>query len=92
MKNIIVAWLVGEGLMIYKDVKNNGRPPLPAELLATSGLFLALGILGEKAPELASLVAWGFDLAAFLTLWGGTSSTSSSTSSSKKTTTTKKGG
>lgn len=69
MKSIILAWLVGEGLMTYKDVKRNKRPPLPAEMLATSGLFVVLGILGESAPKLAATLAWGFDTAAFLTLW-----------------------
>lgn len=69
MKSIILAWLVGEGLMTYKDVKKNKRPPLPAELLATSGLFVMLALLAEPAPKLASTLAWGFDTAAFLTLW-----------------------
>jgi len=69
VKSLILAWLVGEGLMTYKDVKKNKRPPLPAELLATSGLFVLLAILGEPAPKLASTLAWGFDSAAFLTLW-----------------------
>lgn len=69
MKSVIIAWLVGEGLMVYKDVRKNHRPPLPAELLATSGLFVMLGILAEPAPKLASTLAWGFDAAAFLTLW-----------------------
>jgi hypothetical protein len=75
MKSLILAWLVGEGLMTYKDVKRNKRPPLPAELLATSGLFVVLGILGESAPKLAATLAWGFDAAAFLTLWDNPVST-----------------
>lgn len=69
MKGVIVAWLVGTGLMTYKDVKQNKRPPLPAELLAESGLFVVLGLLAEAQPKLAATLAWGFDLAAFLTLW-----------------------
>lgn len=69
MKSVIIAWLVGTGLMTYKDVKKNHRPPLPAELLAESGLFVLLGMLAEAQPKLASTLAWGFDLAAFLTLW-----------------------
>jgi len=69
VKSLIVAWLVGEGLMTYKDVQRHQRPPLPAEVLATSGLFVVLGILGESAPKLATTLAWGFDTAAFLSLW-----------------------
>lgn len=75
MKSVILAWLVGTGLMTYKDVKKNHRPPLPAELIAESGLFVVLGILGESSPTLAATLAWGFDTAAFLTLWDNPVST-----------------
>ena len=69
MTPIILAWLVGEGLMIYNDVTKNKRPPLPADLLSTSGLFVLLALLGESQPKLAATLAWGFDAAAFLVLW-----------------------
>lgn len=69
MTPIILAWLIGEGLMIYNDVTRNKRPPLPADLLSTSGLFVLLALLGESQPKLASTLAWGFDAAAFLVLW-----------------------
>lgn len=92
MKNIILAWLVGTGIMTYKDVKKNHRPPLPAELLAESGLFVMLGILGEKAPALAGTLAWGFDAAAFLSLWDNPVSGAVKSKTSKSKTTTKKGG
>lgn len=86
MKGLIVAWLVGEGLMTYKDVKRNKRPPLPAELLATSGLFVVLGILGESAPKLATTLAWGFDMAAFLSLWSAQPNQTGGTAAPKTTT------
>lgn len=71
--------------MTYKDVRKNKRPPLPAELLATSGLFVMLALLAEPAPKLASTLAWGFDAAAFLTLWDNPVSTAvKSKTSSKK--------
>lgn len=69
MTGIILAWMVGEGLMIYNDVTRQKRPPLPAELLSTSGLFVLLALLGDKAPSLAATLAWGFDAAAFLVLF-----------------------
>jgi hypothetical protein len=86
VKGLIVAWLVGEGLMTYKDVKRNKRPPLPAELLATSGLFVVLGILGESAPKLATTLAWGFDMAAFLSLWSAQPNQTGGTAAPKTTT------
>lgn len=68
MRQILLAWLVGEGLMIANDVRRQHRPPLPAEILQTSGLFVLLALLGEKAPTLAATLAWGFDAAAFMVL------------------------
>lgn len=61
-----MAWLVGEGLIVWRAVGKQRRPPLPAELLATSGLFLLLALLGEKDARLASLLAWGFVVAAWI--------------------------
>lgn len=79
MRGIILAWLVGEGLMIYNDVTRQKRPPLPAELISTSGLFVLLALLGEKAPGLASTLAWGFDLAAFLVLFSKSNASGAAT-------------
>lgn len=86
MTSIILAWLVGEGLMIYHDVQRNHRPPLPAELLSTSGLFVLLALLGEPYPQLASILSWGFVSAAFLALYSG-ASIPGTTSSAPPTTT-----
>lgn len=68
MSGLILAWLVGEGLMTYNDVAEQKRAPLPADLLSTSGLFVLLAVLGEKAPTLATTLAWGFNLAAFMSI------------------------
>jgi hypothetical protein len=56
-KSIFTAWLVGEGIIIYRTVTKQKRPPMPGELLASSGLFLLLALLGEPQPRLASLLA-----------------------------------
>jgi hypothetical protein len=70
MQGIVLAWLAGEAMIIYRSFKNNHRPPMPGQLLASSGLFAALGLLGEssQASFLAGALAWGFDAAAFLNL------------------------
>lgn len=65
---LIAAWIVGEGIVIYRVVARQHRPPMPGELLASSGLFVMLGLLSMAQPKLANLLAWGFDAAAFLNL------------------------
>lgn len=67
-RGIFIAWMVGEGIIIYRVTAKEHRPPVPGELLASSGLFILLGLLSEAQPGLASLLAWGFDAAAFLNL------------------------
>ncbi len=69
MTGLILAWMVGEGIMTYRIVTQQSRPPLPGELLASSGLYVLLGFLAEAQSELASLLAWGINLAALLNLW-----------------------
>jgi len=67
---IVLAWMVGEGIIIYRSVSKNHAPPMPGALLATSGLFVMLALLAEapQARFLAGALAWGFDAAALLNL------------------------
>jgi hypothetical protein len=66
-----MAWLVGEGIVVYRTVKFQHAPPSPGQLLYTSGIFILLALLAEaeKARPLATTLAWGFDIAAFLNLY-----------------------
>lgn len=68
MKGLIVAWGVAEAIVIYRRAKEQ-RPPMPGELLATSGAFIVLGILAEGAPALAATIAVGIDVAALFEVW-----------------------
>jgi|SRR5580658_9779924 hypothetical protein len=68
MRGVILAWLAGEGIIIYRSVAKNHAPPVPGALLATSGLFVMLALLGEAAPQLATLLGAGVDIAAFMNL------------------------
>ena len=67
-KGILLAWLVGEAIIVYRTVHNESRPPMPGELLASSGGFVLLALLAEVQPGLALTLAWGLDAAAFLNL------------------------
>ena len=72
MGPFIAAWLVGEGIIVYRSVKNQKAPPGPGQLLLSSGVFVMLALLSEaqSARRLAITLAWGFDLAALMNLWG----------------------
>lgn len=74
MGPFILAWLVGEGIIVYRNVKVIKGPPGPGQLLLTSGLFalLALAAETEQGRSAATMVAWGYDLAAFLNITGKT--------------------
>jgi hypothetical protein len=68
-----LAWLVGEGIVIYRSAKQNHAPPGPGQLLLSSGLFVMLGLLAEseKLRLLATTIAWGYDIAAFMNIFSG---------------------
>lgn len=70
MGAFVMFWLIGEGIIIYRSIKWYKAPPLPADILATSGLFIILAALAEWQPGLSTMLAAGFDLAAFLTVAG----------------------
>lgn len=65
------AWAVGEGIIVYRWVKN-GAPPTPGALLLPSGVYFGLAIVAEYAPArtVASLLAWAFDAAVLLQVVG----------------------
>jgi hypothetical protein len=73
MGGFIAAWLVGEGIIVYRSVKRQKAPPGPGQLLLSSGVFVMLALLAEASPDarrLSMLLAWGFDIAALMNLWG----------------------
>jgi hypothetical protein len=65
---IILAWLVGEGIIVWRSVARDHRPPMPGTLLTSSGLFALLAVLAEYEPArgAATALAFAFDLAAYL--------------------------
>ncbi len=71
MGPFILAWMVGEGIIIYRSVKTNKCPPGPGQLLVTSGMYVMLAMLAEvnSARYLATALAWGFNAAAFMRLY-----------------------
>ena len=67
----LFAWLVGEGIIVWRWIKNDA-PPTPGALLLPSGVYLMLAILAEYDPArfAATALAWGFDAAILLQVVG----------------------
>lgn len=69
MGPFVLAWLVGEGIIVYRTVSRDHVPPGPGRLLSSSGLFVLLSLLAKGGPgpaRAATLLAVGFDIAAYL--------------------------
>lgn len=82
MRSILGAWLVAMGLTSWREImrtKHGGAtihpPPRPGDLAKTSALFPVLILLYDFFPAEGKytlpLVAWGFDIAALMTILQG---------------------
>lgn len=76
MGGFLFAWLVGEGIVVSRWVKQ-GAPPTPGALLLPSVFYLMLAILAEYEPArfAATALAWGVDIAVLMQVIGKAPST-----------------
>lgn len=70
-RGVIIAWILGEAIVIYRGAFKEKRPPWPSELFYTSVVFVSLGFLAEMeaAATIAVLLGFGWDIAAFMNLF-----------------------
>jgi hypothetical protein len=68
---LFFAWAAGEGIIVYRWIKN-GAPPTPGALALPAALYLGLAVIGEYAPakSMVTLFAWAVDLAILLQVVG----------------------
>lgn len=72
MGGLASAWLVGTGLVIWRQVHAEHHMPVPGTLLAVTGIFALMGATAEVFPQTKTLItvtAWGLDVAGVLNLW-----------------------
>ena len=67
-RGITLAWAAAIGIIAYRSVKIDHRPPMPGQLATASGAFVLLALLAEPAPELATTLAWGLVAGAWLNI------------------------
>lgn len=69
MRGFTAAWLLGLGIVTWRQVHASHRPPVPGTLAGVTGLFAALATLGDVFPasqRTITLLAFGLDIAGLL--------------------------
>jgi hypothetical protein len=68
VSGITIAWAIGLGIIGWRTVNREHRPPMPGQLLGASGFFVLCAVLAEYPPArtAATLLAFGIDIAAYL--------------------------
>jgi hypothetical protein len=62
----MAAWLVGMGIVTWKEVRATGHMPVPGNMAGVTALFAVLGLMADAIPSAArtaTLLAWGLDIA-----------------------------
>lgn len=84
MGGLILAWAVGEGIIVWRSVVKEHHPPYPGQMLTATAIFALLAVVAEYEPArtAATAMAFGLDLAVLMQVLPG----SGTTSAAKKTT------
>jgi hypothetical protein len=71
---LILAWMLGEGIIVYRSVAKDRKPPVPGDMLAATALFALLAAIAEYQPArpAATLFAFGIDIAVLMQVLPGT--------------------
>lgn len=72
MGGFVGAWVVAEGLLTYRWIKQKAPPP-PGVYLKTTALYVALALIGEaqQARPVVTALAWAWNLAVLVQVAGG---------------------
>lgn len=67
-RGIVAAWVVGLGLLTWREVREYRKPVPAGRYAVASGLYAILGLAANYQPAASSAtaLAWAFDLALIL--------------------------
>lgn len=69
MRGFTAAWLAGMAIVVWKQVNQQHKLPVPGALAGVTGLFAALAIIADVVPQsrrVVTIAAFGLDLAGLL--------------------------
>jgi hypothetical protein len=84
MGGLILAWAIGEGIIVWRSTVKEHHPPYPGQMLTATAIFALLAVLAEYEPArtAATAMAFGLDIAVLMQVLPG----SGATTTAKKTT------
>ena len=87
MGGLILAWVIGEGIIVYRSAAKEHQAPVPGDMLAATALFALLALLAEYQPARAAATAFAFgvDIAVLMQVLPGSKGSTSKTTSKTKT-------
>jgi len=53
------AWLLAEGLTVWREVRAAHHMPVPGALLGLTGFYAALGLIADLSPQARPVVVLG---------------------------------
>lgn len=74
MEGFAAAWILGVGIVIWREVHVSHRLPVPGQLIGVSALFVGLDLFAAAVPasrRAVTLLAWGLDVAGLLNILPG---------------------
>ncbi len=88
MPGLILAWALGEGIIVWRSVFTEHQPPVPGDMLAATALFALLALIAEYEPARAAAVlfAFGIDIAVLMKVLPGSGTKTTKKAPAKKVT------
>jgi hypothetical protein len=77
MGGLILAWAVGEGIIVWRSVVKEHHPPYPGQMLTATAIFALLAVVAEYEPArtAATAMAFGLDIAVLMQVLPGSGAT-----------------
>ena len=78
MGGLILAWAVGEGIIVWRSVVKEHHPPYPGQMLTATAIFALLAVVAEYEPArtAATAMAFGLDIAVLMQVLPGSGAAS----------------
>ena len=86
MGGLILAWAVGEGIIVWRSVVKEHHPPYPGQMLTATAIFALLAVVAEYEPArtAATAMAFGLDIAVLMQVLPGSGSAKGTKPAAKK--------